>query len=349
MARCVLGTIIPMTKTRSRVCIVTPALADANNGNWQTARRWASMLGQTYRVNLVPAWPHPGVDAPDVLLALHARRSAASIAAWAQRYPQRPLLVALTGTDLYRDIAHDSSAQHALTVAHQLIVLQEAGPQQLPHAHQHKCSVVFQSSTSRKPLVKTRHHLNVVVVGHLREEKSPHTVFEVARHLKAQDGIHIKHIGDALEPALGQAAQDTAQLCPHYQWVGGLSHSQTRQAIQRAHVLLHPSQMEGGAHVVMEAITSGTPVLASHVAGNVGMLGPEYGGYFPWNDSSAATALLRQCRHSLDMDLHNPHNLLTQLTAQCEQRAPLFAPVREALALQTLVARALASVPQHNP
>ena len=330
-------------QVRPWVCIVTPAFADANNGNWQTARRWARMLSQAYRVSLVPAWPHPGVEAPDVLLALHARRSAASIAAWAQRYPQRPLLVALTGTDLYRDIAHDSSAQHGLAVAHQLIVLQEAGPQQLPGAHQHKCSVVFQSSTSRKPLAKTRHHLNVVVVGHLRAEKSPHTVFEVARCLQAHEGIQIKHIGVALDPALGQAALDTAQLCPHYQWKGGLNHAQSRQAIQRAHVLLHTSQMEGGAHVVMEAITSGTPVLASHVAGNVGMLGAEYGGYFPWNDSSAATALLRQCRYSLDMDLQSPHNLLAQLTAQCEQRAPLFAPAQEAWALQTRVAQALAS------
>ena len=330
------------------MCIVTPALADANNGNWQTARRWARMLSKAYQVSLVPSWPHPGVEAPDVLLALHARRSVASIEAWAQHYPQRPLLVALTGTDLYRDIAHDSNAQHALALAHQLIVLQEAAPKQLPQAHQHKCSVVFQSSTSRKPLTKTRHHLNVVVVGHLREEKSPHTVFEVAHHLQAHEGIHIQHIGDALDPALGQAAQHTAQHCPHYQWVGGLSHSQARQAIQRAHVLLHPSQMEGGAHVVMEAITSGTPVLASQVAGNVGMLGPEYQGYFPWNNSTAATALLRQCRRSLDMDLHNPHNLLAQLTAQCSQRAPIFAPAQEALALQTLVAQALASAPQSN-
>lgn len=334
-----------MATTRPWVCIVTPALADANNGNWQTARRWARILGAAYRVSLVPAWPHAGASAPDVLLALHARRSAPSIAAWAEQYPHRPLLVALTGTDLYRDIAHDPNAQHALAVAHQLIVLQEAGPMQLPEGLRHKCQVVFQSSTSRQTLRKTTQHLRVVVVGHLREEKSPHTVFEVARALQADEGIHIQHIGVALDPALGQAAHNTAQQCAHYQWVGGLSHAQARQAIQRAHVLLHPSQMEGGAHVVMEAITSGTAVVASHVPGNVGMLGPKYAGYFPWNHAKAATALLRQCRHSLGMDLYSPHNLLAQLTAQCQQRAPLFTPAHEALALQTLVAKALASGP----
>ena len=41
------------------VVIVTPALADANNGNWQTARRWARMLASAYRVQLLPRVPGP--------------------------------------------------------------------------------------------------------------------------------------------------------------------------------------------------------------------------------------------------------------------------------------------------
>jgi len=333
---------------RPTVCIVTPALADANNGNWQTARRWAHMLSATYRVALVPHWPSAkeSLDAQaaqaDVLLALHARRSAPSIAAWAQQHPTRPLIVALTGTDLYRDIAHDASAQHSLDVAHRLIVLQEAGPLQLPESLRHKCRVVFQSCTLRQTLHKTRQHLRVVVVGHLRAEKSPHTVFEVAQALEANEGIKIDHIGHALDPALGEQAQATAQQYPHYRWLRGLTHAQARQHIQRAHVLLHPSQMEGGAHVVMEAINSGTAVVASRVPGNVGMLGPHYLGYFEWGDALGAATLLQACRRSLQMDLSNPANLLAQITAQCHQRAPLFAPANEAQALQTLVAEVLA-------
>ena len=42
--------------------IVTPALADANNGNWQTARRWARMLAGAYRVTLVDRWTGSGAD-----------------------------------------------------------------------------------------------------------------------------------------------------------------------------------------------------------------------------------------------------------------------------------------------
>jgi putative glycosyltransferase (TIGR04348 family) len=327
---------------RLSVGIVTPAWSDANNGNWQTARRWARMLSAHYQVQLLRQWPDNNIpQAPNVLIALHARRCAASIAAWAHQYPARPLLVALTGTDLYRDIEHDPSAQQSLALAHRLIVLQEAGPQQLPVAHQHKCSVVFQSSTTRKPLAKTLKHLNVVVVGHLRNEKSPQTVFEIAQALSADDGIRITHLGAALDPALGEAAKATAQHHPHYRWLGPVTHAQARQHIQRAHVLLHPSRMEGGAHVIMEAITSGTVVLASRIPGNIGMLGAHYSGFFPWGDAAEACHLLHQCRQSLGMDFNTPHNLMAQLTAQCQQRAYLFAPATEAAALQALVANAL--------
>lgn len=320
---------------RPRIGIVTPALADANNGNWQTARRWSRMLAARCEVHLLSRWPDPSAPELDVLLALHARRSADSIAAWADRHPDRTLIVALTGTDLYRDIATDASAQHSLKVAHRLLVLQDNGPNELPIDLRTKCRVVFQSCSSRQPLLKTRRHLRVVVVGHLRSEKSPRTVLEVARLLSPEDGIRIDHLGNALDPELGRAAQSTMAECPHYRWWGGVSHAQARGHIQRAHVLLHPSQMEGGAHVIMEAVTSGTPVLASEVPGNIGMLGHDYGGYFPWGDAARAAALLRECRQALR--LNTTPNLLSQLHAQCELRAPLFAPQREAQTLRELV------------
>jgi len=321
------------------ICLVTPALADANNGNWQTARRWARMLSGHYAVRLARAWP-PGEgreDRTDLLLALHARRSASSIAAWAQAHPDRPLVVALTGTDLYRDIGHDADAQRSLALATRLIVLQEQGPLALPAGLRAKCRVVFQSSTSRQALAKTARHLRVVVAGHLRDEKWPQTVFAAAQALDPAEGILIDHIGHALDPALGQAARATQAACPHYRWLGGLPHGATRSHIQRAHLLLHPSRMEGGAHVIMEAVCSGTPVLASRVAGNVGMLGADYGGYFAAGDVAQLVHLLRACR----LAQQHPHDgLLAHLHAQCDARAPLFAPAAERQALL----HALASV-----
>ena len=279
------------------ICIVTPALADANNGNWQTARRWARLLAGHYRVRLSKVWPENAAlgDAPfDAMIALHARRSAASVAAWVQAYPKRPLVVVLTGTDLYRDIHSDANAQHSLALAHRLVVLQDQGPLALPEALRHKARVVFQSTSRRQALPKTGEHLRALMVGHLREEKSPQTFMEAARLLRDESGILLDHIGDALDPALGEAARQTERDCPHYRWLGGLPHAATRARIQRAHVLVHASSMEGGAHVIMEAAMSGTPVLASNIAGNVGMLGADYAGYFPLGDASALASCTAQ-------------------------------------------------------
>ncbi|MDP1685053.1 selenoneine biosynthesis selenosugar synthase SenB [Hydrogenophaga sp.] len=313
------------------LCIVTPALADANNGNWQTARRWARLLSGHYRVRVAQTWSEG--DEGDLLLALHARRSAASVAAWASVHPGRPLVLALTGTDLYRDIAVDADAQRSLALAHRLIVLQAQGPLALPEALRDKCRVVFQSGTRRQKLAKTTTHLRALMVGHLRDEKWPQTLFEAARLLRPDEGIHIDHIGAALDPALGEAARQTALACPHYRWLGGLPHAATRARIQRAHVLVHTSRMEGGAHVLMEAVLCGTPVLASRIDGNVGMLGTDYGGYFPPGDAAALAQALRNCRAGLG----EPAGRLATLQAQCEARAPLFDPRTEQAALLALL------------
>ena len=324
-----------------RIVIVSPALADANNGNWQTARRWQHLL-RPHRVRITNHWPDGPQAANDtVMLALHARRSAPSIAAWAQAHATSRgdgsgndqasapgLAVVLTGTDLYRDIQTDPQAQRSLQLGQHLVLLQERGPDALPPELRDKARVIFQSTSQRATLPKPTHHLRAVMVGHLREEKSPATLFEAARLLAPTEHILIDHIGAPLDAALAQQAQATAVTCPHYRWLGGLPQEATRRRIQRAHVLIHTSRMEGGAHVVMEALRSGTPVLASRIAGNVGMLGADYAGYFDWNDAAALATLLRQCRSS---------SLLAQLQTQCAARALLFSSETERAALHQLV------------
>jgi putative glycosyltransferase (TIGR04348 family) len=311
------------------IVIISPALQEANNGNWQTAKRWAQMLGKQHRTRIAKQW-HPAEDASDqIMIALHARRSADSIAAWHAQHGSRRLIVALTGTDLYRDIQTDTQAQASLDAAGHLIVLQELGVRSLPKQHHAKTSVVFQSTTSLKTLVKTNQHLNAVMVGHLRDEKMPQTLFEAARLLKGDKAIRITHIGAGLDEKLAQDAIETEALCAGYTWARGLKHTQTRARIQRAHVLVHTSKMEGGAHVIMEAVCSGTPVIATRMDGNVGMLGEKYDGYFPMGDAAALAVLLRRCK--------NESAFLDHLSSQCALRAPLFSPEREQQTLLALI------------
>lgn len=315
------------------VIIASPALADANNGNWQTAWRWSRLLAGRYRTQIVKEWRAGEFPDAVALLALHARRTAPTIAAWAAAHPGRGLAVVLTGTDLYRDIHEDAAAKRSLALAQQLVVLQDEGPRELPEPYRARTRVLFQSTTERRALKKTDQHLRAVMVGHLREEKSPQTLFEAARLLCDRPDIHLDHIGDALDPALGTAARATMAACPNYRWLGGLDHEATRRRIQRAHLLVHCSRMEGGAHVLMEAVCSGTPVLASRIPGNVGMLGADYPGYFPWGDASALAALLRRCREDMGSDA----SMISGLQAKCRLRAPLFSPAAEQAGLLALL------------
>jgi putative glycosyltransferase (TIGR04348 family) len=308
------------------IVIVTPALADANNGNWQTAQRWGRMLAPAYRVHLASTW-QGGDEA--VMLALHARRSAASVAQWRALRPAAPLVVVLTGTDLYRDIADDAGAQASLRLADRLVVLNQLGAAALPDGLRPKARVVLQSCALRQTLPKTTHHLRALMVGHLRAEKSPQTYFDAARLLGGRPDILLDHIGAALDPALGVAATALVADHPRYRWLGGVAHGATRRRIQTAHVLVHASRMEGGANVVIEAVRCGTPVLASRIDGNVGLLGERYDGYFPAGDAHALAALLRRLRDEPAM--------LAHLQQQCDARAPLFDPAHECAALHALI------------
>ena len=309
---------------------MTPALADANNGNWQTARRWARFLRTAYRVHLAADW-QGGEEA--LMIALHARRSASAMTAWRAAHPHRPLLLALTGTDLYRDIDTDAQARHSLAIADALVVLNELGAARLPQALRPKCHVVLQSCSARLQTPPPMRHLRALMVGHLRDEKDPRTYFRAARRLAHRADLRLDHIGNALDPGLGAEALALMQAQSNYRWLGGLPHATVRSRIQAAQLLVHPSRMEGGAHVVIEAIRSGTPVLASRIDGNLGLLGTDYAGTFDAGDDTALAALLERARDDATM--------LPALRRQIETRSPLFAPAAESAGLHHLVAQLL--------
>jgi len=323
------------------IWIASPAAAHNNNGNWQSARRWAQFLRTRYRVTIAASWPAAEESAaPDLLIALHARRSAPALLAFADAYPNRPTILLLTGTDLYRDIRHDAQAQNALERATALVLLQPAGLSELPpHLHA-KTSVIYQSAAGLRATSAAPHrrHADVCMIGHLRDEKDPLTFMRAAALVTAP-AARLFHIGSALQPELGAAAEATMQATPRYRWLGPLPHAATRQRLKRAHAMVIASRMEGGANVIIEAVTSGVPVLASDISGNRGMLGDDYQGYFLLGDAAALARLI-------DRSIDDPA-WLAALKSQCAARAPLFAPEAEQAALLTLVDNLLHRT--HNP
>lgn len=320
-----------MSRTRPRICLVTPALAAANNGNWHTASRWARMLDGPFEVLLTDRWRG---EAADVLLALHARRSAESIAAWAEAQPDRPIALALTGTDLYRDIHLDAAAQRSLALARRLVVLQERAVDDVPAAWRGKAVVCFPSvepmaTPPRAPVPP----LKLVMVGHLRPEKDPPTLFAALRRLARRSDWRFEHVGAALDDALGAQARALQSEMPAYQWIGALEHAATRERIARAHVLVNASVVEGAPTVVVEAVASGTPVLASRIPGHVGLLGSDYPGLFEPGDAGALATLIEN-------GLDEPA-MLPALSQAAARRAPLFEPAREQATLRALMAELL--------
>lgn len=321
-----------------RLLIVTPYLAAANNGNWRTAARWARLLAPYCRV-IVQAADAPLPPRADALIALHARRSRPAIAAWRAQRGRAPLVVALTGTDLYRDVAAgDPAALASLRDADRLVVLQGDALHSVPAHARPRVDVVYQSARTLAPWPrKPAQSLHCVLVAHLRAEKDPATVFAAWQRLPRESGITLAIIGGALDPALGEAARRLAARDPRVRWLGPRPHGWTRQAIKRAHVLICASRMEGGANVVVEAVTAGTPVIASRMSGNVGMLGDDYAGYFDVADAQALATLLARAWQSPQLRL--------ALQAQCALRAPLFTAEAEQAALLGALARAGAPFP----
>ncbi|NRF71620.1 TIGR04348 family glycosyltransferase [Aquincola sp. S2] len=318
---------------RPGVIIVSPAAAADNNGNWYTAARWRDFLQPAVQASVTQQW----VDEPaDALIALHARKSAPSIERFRAARPGGPIALVLTGTDLYRDIATSPQAQRSLDLADHLIVLQPLGLMRLSGAQRAKARVIVQSAPLGVPAAVAGDRPPVfVAVGHLRAEKDPLTLMEAARSLDPKERVHIDHIGAALDPGLADAARQTMSDCPHYRWLGGLSHDQTLSAIAGATALVHMSRLEGGAHVVIEAVRAGLPVIASRIDGNVGLLGEDYEGYFPAGDAQTLAAALRRFQADAAW--------AARLRRQCAERAQDFAPEREAAAVQRLVADMLAA------
>ena len=200
----------------------------------------------------------------------------------------------MTGTDLYRDVpAGNVDACRSLDDADGLIVLQPDALRHLPETVRGKARRRLTNPRARSLRFrrKATDRLHCVFVAHLRDEKDPRTVFDAWRRLPREVPATLSIIGAALDPGLGDAARALAAEDPRVQTLGPRPHAWTRQAIKRAHLLIVSSRMEGGANVVVEAVTAGTPVLASRISGNVGMLGDDYPGYFAVGDPAGLAGL----------------------------------------------------------
>ena len=265
------------------------------------------------------------------MIALHAWRSADSIRAFRERHPDRPLIVGLSGTDIYGYIERDrASVMRSLACADRLVALQELARRRVPARFRDKFRIIYQSAL---PVHRGRAgrtgSFDVAVIGHLREVKDPFRAAQAARRLPASSRIRIVHLGAAETPKWAAAAKAEMAINPRYVWRGDRPRADVRRLLGRARAMVLSSLSEGGANVISEAVAAGVPILTTRIDGSLGLLGRDYPGYFPVGDTEALARLL--------IRIETDPAFFKRLKRAIARRAPLFRPAREKAGWKSLI------------
>jgi len=301
--------------------LITPAHLGNKAGNSVTAVRWASILRELGH-EVIIAHEYRGEPA-DIAIALNAYRSADAIEAFRQRHSSRPLVVALTGTDLYRfRHSHAHVTQRSMELADRLLVLNHLAHKAVPESEHQKLFLIYESARPlpgpRKPSVR---NFDVCVVGHLRDEKDPLRTAHAVRDLPEGSRIRVRHYGAAHTGKWAQRAQTEMRRNRRYHWMGEVAHWQVRRGLSRCRLMTLTSTMEGGPNVLSEAVVAGVPVISSNIDGAVGVLGESYPGYFPVGDT-------KELRRRLVQAETDPI-FVQQLERHVMREAPRFSRQRE--------------------
>ena len=252
------------------------------------------------------------------LIAIHARRSGEVIKNFAGR---GPLIVNLAGTDLYRDVpAGDPVSFRSMELADVLTVAQDSSVNDVPAQFRDKVRVCRKSVNLSLPDPRPKRESDLITqVNHLRHVKDPFLPLE-AIDLGDHD-CRLVHIGGALNEGMKDRAIEESDRRENYEWLGNIPREKVLDWLCRSRVTINPALMEGGSNAVAEAIMCGTPVLASDIPGNRGMLGSDYPGYFPVGDSSSLSKLISR--------VLSEDPFTSELQSAVMARQPLFTAEQE--------------------
>ena len=311
---------------RRRVAIVRPT-SGVWSGNETTARRWAGLLTALgCEVELCDSEAVPDCE---LLVALHAVKSAACVRAFKARHPGRPVVLALTGTDLYPSLS--ARALRTLSVVDRLIVLQPLAKKGLTAAFRRRTRVILQSAAApRGTVAPCTRTFDVGVAAHLRAVKDPLRAAMAVRNLPASSRLRVLHVGAPLDERLAERARAESVRNPRYRWLGERRPGAMHSFIRSCRLLVVTSVREGGPNVISEALAAGVPVVASRIDGNIGLLGRNYPGLVPPRDAKALREVLLRAE--------SEPGFLGRLQRECAKLAPRFAPERERMAWSRLLA-----------
>lgn len=313
--------------------LLSPNRFNVRNGNAVTSERWRSFFEDLG--HRVVTGPESAGEPCDLLVAFNAYKNREAIRNAVNSGAAPRIVICLTGTDLYRDLKDDPSAVFVLHHADQLVVLHPLALDDVPPDVRGKTMVIFQSSVppGAHPVRETE-HFDVCVIAHLRQVKDPLRAAHAARLLPRESKIRISLVGKALSDALGEEAEREMAENPRFRWLGEKSAKGTAEILLKSRLLVVSSLFEGGANVVSEAVVSGVPVIATHMACMRGLLGADYPGLFPVGDTRRLAELL--LRAETDPGFYD------DLAERCRRESYKFDPVLERESLKNLLERACA-------
>ncbi len=308
-----------------RALIVSPEPLDSTRGNSITAVRWAEIFRKLgHDVSVATDWTGSSGKDFELLIALHARRSHSSIAAF-----PGPVVLGLTGTDLYGDLPGNAEARDSVSLATRIVVLQRAALQELDESARAKTRVIYQSSVAATRGQPQDNCFDVCVLAHLRDVKDPLRAAEASRRLPVSSKVRVLHAGRAMDATWEEAARSEERTNPRYRWLGELSHEGAAQLLARSRLLVLSSKMEGGANAISESVVCGVPALCSDIPGNIGMLDVGYPGYFPVGDTGKLAELLNRAE--------TDPGFLGSLNEFVRKLQPRFAPEQELASWKSLL------------
>ncbi len=280
-----------------RVLVTTPYGIDSLQGNTITAKRIVSLLQESDLDAKVVSDGDDFSDA-DVLLALHARKSAHFIDEFLRLNSEGKVILYLTGTDLYADIPRGCPiSARSMQLVDALVVSQDASLHSVPEQYRSKALAIYTSIQLPECELNSANEGVPIFscIGHLRAVKQPFMAVKALQLLGAE--VQLKLLGNVVDEGMDDVVRDWQEKDHRFQWLGGVSHEEAIQWSNRSLITLNTSLMEGGANSIGESIVLGVPVLASRVEGNIGMLGGDYAGYFSVDSEQELADLMQRVLH----------------------------------------------------
>lgn len=208
-----------------RILIIKPMSAGPRSGNDVTLQRWAGILRELGH-DVETGTCFEGRLA-DLLIAMHAYYSHASIRRWRVERAGRPVVLALTGTDLYRDLADKPETLESMEAATLLVVLQAKAAEALPERLRAKVRVIYQSAQARpRRRGRAEGGFRVCTIAHMRPLKDPLRAAEAARRLPADSRIEVLALGRAMTAEMERAAREEEARNPRFRWLGERLHEE---------------------------------------------------------------------------------------------------------------------------